>query len=139
MIGFKLTNLVFDGQLIIDKADKAAMRALRVIGFQTQQHAVNSMKNSDVPSAPGTPPNVHVGTLKRFTIYQIDKEAKSVVIGPKYLKKRSRDAASSLEHGGTSINSKGKPIRIAKRPFMVPAFDSIKRQQVPAVFENSLY
>lgn len=138
MIDLKFV-LSWDAAKVVKAAEKAARRALRKIGFQTRMDAMNSIRQGVGSSPPGHAPYDKVGTLRRFIIYQMDDQAKSVVIGPKFLRKKSKDAPSALEKGGTATNYKGRVIRVEKRPFMVPAFERVKRQQVPAVFANSLY
>lgn len=137
MIGFKM-SVEFDVEKLEQKMRRAEARALKILGFETRLKAQNSIVNGTGPSRPGTPPKNKVGTLKRFILYSYDKETNSVTVGAKLLKRKSKDAAKALEHGGVSQTTKKKPIRVAARPFMEPAFQSVKRQSIPSVFANTL-
>lgn len=135
MFGF---TIQYDANKMAEKAKRMEARALKILGFETRAKAQASITDSTGPSRPGEPPHNKVGTLKRFILYSYDKESNSVVVGAKLLKRKSRDAAKALEHGGTSLTTKKKPIRVAARPFMEPAFQKVARQSIPAVFANTL-
>lgn len=137
MIQFKLTDLIVDSKLIEEKIAKAEIRGLKRVGFLTRQSAQASIKDGAGSSAPGSPPNSHIGTLRRFILYSLTDTKKSVVIGPKFLKKKSRDAAKATEYGGRAVNSRSVPIRVNPRPFMHPALSKVSRENVPGVFGNS--
>jgi len=137
MIGFGL-SVEFDVAKLEKRMRKAEKWALQQLGFQTRAKAQASIVPGAESSRPGTPPKDKTGTLKRFILYSYDKDTNSVVAGAKLLRRRSRDAATSLEHGGISLNVKKKPRRIAARPFMQPAFEQVARQSIPSVFTNTL-
>lgn len=137
MIGFRLTDIEFDDDLIQETLDRAEFRGLRRTGFQTREKAQGSLQHSNLISRPGRPPNSHTGFLSRFILFDVDKNAKSMVVGPKQLNRRSSNVTQALEKSGFSRNTRGKLIRIAARPFMVPAFNQIVRQSVPDVFANT--
>jgi hypothetical protein len=118
--------------------EKAKLKSLKKVGFKTREAAMNSIKDGTGYSHPGEPPISHTGVLRRFILYSMGDGNSSVVIGPKYLKKKSRDAAAALERGGIATNSRGRVIRVEQRPFMVPAFERVNRENVPAVFANSV-
>lgn len=138
MIGFSLSQFDYDGEAVLKRMAKAERRALQRIGFETRASAMKSIQPGVGPSSPGSPPHDQTGTLRRFIRYQYDKQSNSVVIGPKYLRKKSKNAPGGLERGEVSINFRKHPIRVAARPFMTPAFEIVKRQMVPRVFANSL-
>lgn len=137
MIQFKLTDLFVDSALIEEKIRKTELRGLKRVGFLTRQMAQESIKDGSGPSAPGTPPHSHTGTLRRFILYSLTENKQSVVIGPKFLKKKSQGAAKATEYGGKAINSRSVPIRVNPRPFMHPALEKVSRDNVPGVFGNS--
>lgn len=137
MIGFELTSVYVDSAIIEEKIRKAEIRGLKRVGFLTRQVSQQSIRDGSGASAPGTPPNSHTGTLRRFILYSMSDDKKSVVIGPKFLKKKSKDAAKATEYGGKAVNSRSVPIRVQPRPFMHPALKKVSRENVPGVFGNS--
>lgn len=137
MIQFKLTDLFVDSALIEEKARKAEIRGLKRVGFLTRQMAQESIRDGAGSSTPGSPPHSHVGTLRRFILYSLGENKQSVVIGPKFLKKKSKDAAKATEYGGRAVNSRSVPINVQPRPFMHPALAKVSRENVPGVFGNS--
>ena len=64
-----------------------------------------------VASKPGRPPYSHKGSLKKSIRFAVDRQEKSVVIGPMQYKGYS-DGAKALEEGGTVV----KKIRINAPP-----------------------
>lgn len=135
MIGFSFD---FDVQKLERKARAMEYRGLEKLGFQTRQVARDSIMPAATSSRPGDPPRDKTGTLKRFILYSLDKSTMSVVAGAKLLKRKSKDAAKALEHGGLAMTAKKKSIYVSARPFMEPAFEKISRRSIPSVFANTL-
>jgi len=137
MISFEVRNIILNAAIIEEKLKKAEIRGLKRIGFLTRQASQQSIRDGAGASAPGTPPHSHTGTLRRFILYSLSDDKKSVVIGPKFLKKKSKDAAKATEYGGRAVNSRSVPINVQPRSFMHPALEKVSRENVPGVFGNS--
>lgn len=77
------------------------------------------MRKRKAASAPGTPPSVHEGGLKRLQRFVVDERELSLYSGPILYK---RGIASILEHGGeTTITvgkNKGQTMTVEPRPTM---------------------
>ena len=85
-------------------------------------------------SAPGSPPHVRSGQLKRRLFFGWDTAARSVVVGPAKYKRGI--APSVLEYGGT-VKYRKKSYRVEPRPYMKPALhEEIKR--MPRRWRNSI-
>lgn len=138
MITFQMGDIVFDEDLIAEAIRRAEARGGRRIGFLTRDAAQRSLVDAPGTSSPGDPPHSHDGTLRRFMLYAWSAASRSVVIGPKLLKKKSRDAASALEHGGFSEDTKGRSQRVAARPFMRPALERTLARSMSDAFLNSV-
>lgn len=128
----------FDVQKLERKARAMEYRGLEKLGFQTRVAARESIMPGATASRPGNPPRDKTGVLKRFILYSLDKQTMSVVTGAKLLKRKSKDAAKALEHGGLAMNDRKKTIHVAARPFMEPAFEKIARRSIPSVFAGTL-
>lgn len=136
MLVIRVTELEFDDDLLLGEIADAERLGLRIFGFATMTEARALLRPAVGPSRPGSPPHDHTGLLRRFLGY--GPEAKSVVIGPRLLSRRSQDAPRGLETGLPSRNTRGQQIRVQRRPFMLPAFQQACRQALPAAFANSL-
>lgn len=93
-------------------------------------------------SEPGEPPRSITGLLRKFIYFAYDPSTRSVVIGPAKLDKSS-GAPATLEYGGTATITKFRTVTgadgqtyIAKRkeriviqprPYMLPAYESAKK------------
>ncbi len=132
-----MKTIELDTDLIQTELDQAKSIGARRVGFQTREIAMNSITDGAGPSAPGSPPHSHTGTLKRFIAYEYDKSKSSVVIGPRLLTRRSKDAPEATEKGGQSQDVRGKVVRVLARPFMSPAFQTVQRQALPAAFTDT--
>lgn len=130
-------DIEIDDELILSKFSEAKARGARRVGFQTRQAAMDSIVDGDGPSSPGQPPHSHTGTLKRFIQYVYDPASSTLVVGPKLLTKRSRDAAYATERGGQATDVKQRIVRVPARPFMSPAFANVTSSSVPGVFANT--
>lgn len=137
MISVRIGQVEIDEELIQKELDEAKSIGARRVGFQTREIAMNSIKDGAGPSPVGSPPNSHVGTLRRFIGYEYDKSKSSVVVGPRLLTRRSKDAAEATEKGGQALDVKGKVVRVLARPFMSPAFQTVQQQALPAAFTDT--
>lgn len=100
-------NLVFfDREKVFRAMDKAKLRALSKFGAFVRTRARTSMRKRKKPSAPGTPPSAHVGTLKKLLYFAYDPATKSVVVGPVPF-----GAAARQNVGAPEVNEYGGTVR----------------------------
>lgn len=144
MIGLSLESVkasILEQEKILDSAERASLRALARFGAFVRQRAKTSIRPRDKISEPGKPPSSHVGLLRDRILFEVERAAKNVVIGPMLLRgTTSPDALAALEHGGQSLimdRGQAKSALIQARPFMQPAFD-IELEKAPYLWENSL-
>lgn len=137
MIQFK-TTLEFETEQLVESMGTGEARALRRVGFATRESAQASIVPGNMASRPGQPPHDKTGTLKRWILYEFDKATGSIVVGPKLLKRKSKDVVTSLEYGGRSVATTTKTIRVERRPFMQPAFGKAIRHTVPTAFQDCI-
>ena len=102
-VSLKVTSLFFDRPKIMREVDKAKRRNLMKAGGFIRKTSQRSMRRRLGPSRPGTPPNAHVGTLRRLLFFSFDRSTKSVVVGPYALPGRGF-APRALEFGGTTFS-----------------------------------
>jgi hypothetical protein len=109
----------FDRGAVLAAVGAAATTGMKRTGGYIRAVARNSMKKAAarVSSAPGTPPNVHIGTLKNLLFFAFDLQTNSLVVGPVGFK--GSDTPRTLETGGRGI---------AKRPYMKPAQEVAVRE-----------
>lgn len=126
-------NLFFDREAVMASMDKVTRLALSNFGAYVRQRAKTSMRKRPGASAPGTPPNAHVGLIRKAMVFRYDPREQSVAIGPVPDSGRlgGNDALGALEHGGISIVNAGtrrrprkRKVNIRARPFMQPAFEA---------------
>ena len=130
------TKLVDKSQAVVRATEKAGFASLKHAAFSIRKSAVTSMVRAKGPSAPGEPPHVHRGRLRRSI--RVGEERGEYVIGASYEKMQEGDyppwMAKMHEHGGTfgvnartgltSLTKSGKRRKAAvypARPFMLPA------------------
>lgn len=82
-------------------------------------------------SQPGEPPRTRDGQIKRFLFFVYDPSTNSVIVGPA-AQSNSTGAPATLEFGG-----KSKLGYIAKRPYMRPAEERVRRQYLQ-LWRNSI-
>ena len=119
MLNFDL-QLDFSGLQKLEESQlKEQIRKLNRIGAFLRRTAMWSMRKRKAASAPGTPPSVHEGGLKRLQRFVVDERELSLYSGPILYK---RGIASILEHGGeTTITvgkNKGQTMTVEPRPTM---------------------
>lgn len=138
MIGFRVTDVFIDENSILVEVDESEERGLRQFGFQVMQGARSKIIPALNSSPPGNAPSSHTGILQRFIRYSFDQYTGSVYIGPELLKRKSDNVVQALEEGGVSSNVRGHRLYIRRRPFMLPAFNTISRRLLPGVFQDSM-
>jgi len=141
----------FDRKVVVDAVDRASLKVLSKFGAYVRTRAKSSIRKRKKSSQAGQPPSSHVGTLKNLIFFSFDQRKKSVVIGPTLIT-RSTMAPETLEHGGETdlpghefktVDGKkvykrtSKRVKIAKRPYMEPAFEA-EKPGLPAMWENSI-
>jgi hypothetical protein len=92
-------------------------------------------------SPPGKPPRAIVGTIKKLLVYAADLNRRSVVIGPT-LSNKPTGAPRTLEEGGRALvgfsrRAKKRRVKIARRPYMLPAFKAAKTK-LPQMWKDSV-
>ena len=156
------TVVFFDATPVIRAMDDATRRVLSKFGSFVRTRARTSMKKRKTPSAPGRPPRVVTGHLRRLIFFGYDFAKASVVIGPTPFRGPAI-APRLLEEGGTTVAkrdrfwragvgsnakgqftrgkwgrvAKGEPIRVAPRPYMGPAFHK-EIPSLPALWRDSI-
>ena len=125
-----------DIQKVLRRVRRANIRTLGHAGAALRLTARRSIRRRKGPSAPGTPPHTHTGALRGSIIYQVEKQADRVVIGPTF---GGVGTSGSLhEFGGRRrARRRGKVARYKKRPFMGPALAKIK-PRLPQMWAGSV-
>lgn len=98
--GASLKTIVDAQDKLRQLLDRKAVQALNILGAVTKKEASQSIRRRKRPSKPGEPPSSPTGRLKRTIQYAIEREAKTVVIGP--VKTAPGSTPMILEYGGTS-------------------------------------
>lgn len=141
MIGLKIDkSMFFDRGIVLKKVDSATRRVLSKFGAFVRTTARHSIRKRKGASSPGSPPNSHVGLLKKLIYFGYDTGKRSVVIGPTPLR-GTAEAPPLLEYGGrtTIKDRKGRRARAnyKARPYMGPAFEQEKKK-LPSLWANSI-
>lgn len=142
-VSLKQVKAIFHEQRVASKMQTATAKALKRAGAFVQRTARRSMRKGGRPSAPGKPPKVRKGQLKRFLFFVVDREAESVVVGPVKLT-GAEDAPSVLEHGGNTERTvfvkagarKRVSVKYEPRPFMGPALTK-EQTNLPKLWEDA--
>ena len=101
---------------VLRKVRRANIESLGHAGAVIRLTAKRSIRKSDSPAAPGTPPKTRRGQLRRSIRFAVEANRQRVVIGPEYgIVGRS---AMAHEFGGRYRRE-----RYPKRPFMGPALE----------------
>lgn len=78
----KFKSGFFDRVAVQRIVDEARLKGLNKFGALVRTIAMRSMRKRKKSSAPGQPPSVHRGDLKRLLFYSYDTLTRSVVAGP---------------------------------------------------------
>jgi hypothetical protein len=139
-----------------------AARALGIFGARVRQRAQLRIKDRDRQvSQAGEGPTNQTGLLREFIFFafspQIGGGLGGVVVGPAKLGGRESDETPKvLEFGGTVLlpvyrktgrktawgndereRAGDRIVRIAPRPYMMPAFNSVYPDQMPDIWERA--
>jgi hypothetical protein len=145
MIGIRLNTAkakFFDPKKIKDPAERAGLSMLAKFGAYVRRRAKSSIRKRKKVSEPGMPPSSHLGQLKDFLFFFVEKEQKNVVVGPILLGKGDGTAPRLLEHGGDVMRRRAKQkhdqrYHYSERPFMQPAFDA-EIEKAPALLKDKV-
>jgi hypothetical protein len=131
VIGYRIIPKAsfFDRKAVIDAVGAARAKALAKSGARIRlfvQRSMRRVKNIRKASAPGKPPNAHVGHLRKLIYYAFERTgyaSGSLFVGP--VKFAKGEAPGLNEFGGTVRRNNqrtGQTQRAAypKRPFMYP-------------------
>ena len=133
MIGYEATRVFFDTAAVMSRLPPAKRKALSKGGAFIRQTARGSIRSGKKPSKPGSPPNSHVGLLKKLLFFAYDLSAESVVVGPEFANRPNRrikpvdsTVPAILEEGGqVSIflrkTGTTTTATIEARPYMAPS------------------
>lgn len=142
MFDFRIKDLFFDRGPIMRAVSKSRRAALSKAGAFVRTTARNSMRRRKGSAAPGEPPNVHKGTLRRLIFFGFDRASDSVVVGPVGF--RASTAPNVLEFGGKATlvrRRRGMVVReratYESRPFMGPALEK-ERPKLPQLWAGSV-
>jgi len=95
----------------------------RIRARAAQKQGAKAPRRPLASSSPGEPPRSVLGHLKAFLFFAYDARRGSVVIGPALFNGARGTAPRTLEEGGEVETPSGRRIRVAKRPYMRPAFE----------------
>ena len=123
-------RLEFDEDSLLGAVKYANKKALRSVGAYVRRVAVNSIRQSKKSSSPGTPPNTRAGLLKRSILFGVERDARSVVIGP--AKSFVGLSMTAHEFGGMYRGRK-----YPKRQLMGPALNRTA-PELPKLWKDSI-
>lgn len=140
MFNFRVKKLEFDADRVMRAVEEAGARAMRKAGAFIRTSARSSIRKRKRVSEPGKPPSSHVGHLKRLIVFDYDRYANSLIVGPMLFTGAKKERVlpedtvpHTLEYGGkaTKLAPGGlgkmfgnrRRIHIKSRPFMQPAFE----------------
>jgi DNA replicative helicase MCM subunit Mcm2 (Cdc46/Mcm family) len=147
MIRCDMKKFFFDRKAVTSRTDKATRKVLSKFGAYTRTRSRTSIRKRKGTSRPGQPPYSHTGLLRDNIFFGYDPGKRSVVVGPEKLRKGKGEAPRLLEHGGTTTTrffdskrkkyGKRRRVRVEKRPYMQPAFDT-ELKQLPPKWRDSV-
>ena len=104
----------FDEDGIVARIARASRDILRRAGAYVRRVAQRKVVTSPKPSQPGLPPHSRRGLLKRGILFGVERDGKSVLVGPGF--RFVGESMSAHEFGG-----KYRKERYPKRPLMGPS------------------
>jgi len=123
-------TFIDDTKKVLDAAHRATVRALKVAGYAIFRTAQQSIQTSPKPSAPGEPPHSRRGLLRRAERYEVDDQAETAVIGPRFALVGT--SAEAHEFGGQY-----KRETFQARPSIGPALQQ-NVSKLPAYFSGQV-
>lgn len=130
----------FDRKVVIDAVGRASATALARGGALVRTIARRSMRRRKKSSPAGSPPSVHVGTMKDLLFFAYDPATTTTVVGP--AKFGGKAEAPNLNEFGGHAQRKRRDgseytARYPKRAFMFPALEKAT-PSLPAMWANSV-
>ena len=107
-------DVEFDEAGLLARIARATRDVLKRAGAYVRRVAQRKVVTSPKPSAPGQPPHSRRGLLKRAILFGLDRDGKSVLVGPGF--NFVGESASAHEFGGRYRRE-----RYPKRPLMGPS------------------
>ena len=104
----------FDEDGLVARIARAGRDILRRAGASVRRVAQRKVVTSPKPSLPGQPPHSRRGLLKRGLLFGVERDGKSVLVGPGF--RFVGESMSAHEFGG-----KYRKERYPKRPLMGPS------------------
>ena len=104
----------FDEDGIVARIARASREFLKRAGAYVRRVAQRKVVTSPKPSQPGQPPHSRRGLLKRGILFGVERDGKSVLVGPGF--RFVGESMSAHEFGG-----KYRKERYPKRPLMGPS------------------
>jgi hypothetical protein len=139
-----------DPTKVLDKAERAELSALAKFGAYCRRRMKSMIRRRKRSADPGSPPSSHLGWLRDFIFFFVDRKKKDVVIGPILLNSVSSEsdrAPELLEKGGDAVrrryNAKRKTYGSFRRlhyrgnAFAKPAFDA-ERPNAPELLRGQV-
>jgi hypothetical protein len=141
----KVTRTFFDSAKVLQALPPAKRRALIKGAAFTRGVARRSMRRRKKASAPGNPPSVHVGTIKRLLTFGYDLVQQTAVVGPELFTSNTAGGAANLDRpgpgtlelGGRIETHKGQRATIEPRPFMTPALE-VAAAKLPEYWRDAI-
>lgn len=94
-----ISSFFFDKDVVKRLISDQKMRTFSKFGAFQRQAQRSLIRKRKAPSAPGSPPSSHLGTLRDLIFFAYDPAADSVVVGPA-ISDRPKGAPKTLEFGG---------------------------------------
>ena len=134
-------DVFFDGNRIVRGVERANRSALMRAGAFIRRRARSSIRKRKRISDPGKPPSSHTGRLRGLILFGYDRQAETVVVGPKATGGKDQ-AGETLEHGKTVRGRRGRRrvrMRYRARPFMGPALkEEVAAGKLPKLWANAV-
>ena len=108
------SEIEFDKDGLVAWMARASREFLRRAGAYVRRVAQRKVVTSPKPSLPGQPPHSRRGLLKRGLLFGVERDGKSVLVGPGF--SFVGESMSAHEFGG-----KYRKERYPKRPLMGPS------------------
>lgn len=108
------SGIEFDEAGLLARVARATKDVLKRAGAYVRTVARRKVLTSPKPSQPGQPPHSRRGLLKRAILFGLDRDGKSVLIGPGF--NLVGESAAAHEFGGRYRRE-----RYPKRPLMGPS------------------
>lgn len=123
-------RIEFDERKILIRINKANLVGLRRSGAYIRKAARHKVSRSENASPPGSPPHTRRGLLKNALLFGVDKQRRSVVIGP-------AESIIGVAMYAHEFGGRYRQQRYPKRPLMGPTLEAT-RFKLPKLWENAV-